>query len=211
MSLDPHRNVRRAVALALLLAAAGCSRRAPVPEPGQARTTPPDLRGSRVMVLPFQDAAALAGDPDAELAFGLRSRGEGVTWILPPRLEEALERSPGLDTRLHGLPVGMFSAGEVRRVGDPLYGDLRRLGELVNAEVALLPVRAWVHPGEDGPRVRLSAAILHVRTGRVLWFGVAEGRPGEAADPAALASAVESLARTLLWYATGTGTTTPGA
>lgn len=211
MSLDPVSPARRALALALLLAVAGCGRKAPAPEPGVGGASPPDLRGSRVMVLPFQDAAALAGDPDAELAFGLRTRGEGVTWILPPRLEEALQRSPGLDTRLRGLPVGMFSAGEVRRVGDPLYGELRRLAALVDAEVALLPVRAWVHPGEGGPRIRMSAALVHVRTGRVLWFGVAEGDPGEAADPAALASAVESLARTLLWYVAGTGTTTPGA
>lgn len=208
----PSRSVSKALlALSLMAALSGCSRRAPVPEPGAARTTPPDLRGSRVMVLPIQDAAALGPEVDAELAFGLRARGQGVTWILPPRLQEVLDRSPGLNTRLHGLAVGTFSAAEVRRIGDPLYGDLRRLAALVDAEVALIPVRGWVHTAEDGPHLRLSAALIHVRTGRVLWFGVGEGGVGDAGDPAALASAVDALARTLLWYASGSGASTTGA
>jgi hypothetical protein len=156
------------------------------------------------MVLPFQDAAGLSGDADSELAFGLESRGRGVTWILPPRLQEVMDRSPGLDTRIRGLPVGMFSSAEVRRVGDPLYGDLRRLAALVDAEVALLPVRAWVDTGAEGSRLRMSTALIHVRTGRVLWFGVVEGDVRDPATPAALASVVDVLARTLLWYAVGT-------
>lgn len=152
------------------------------------------------MVLPFQSALGAAGDPDAELAFALRDRGPGVTWVLPPRLQQALDRSPGLQVRIHGLPVGVFGAAEVERVGDPLYGDLLRLAALVDAETALVPIRVWLAPGEAGDRVRASAALVHVRTGRVLWFAVAEGQPGEPQDPGALASAVDALARTLLWY-----------
>jgi len=162
------------------------------------------------MVVPFQQPGAVPGDVDAELAFMLRSRGEGVTWVLPPRLQEAVDRSPGLGARIRGLSVGAFSGAEVKRVGDPLFGDLLRLGSLVNAEVALVPIRAWVHSGESGPRVRLSAALIQVRTGRVLWYGIEEGGPGEPEDPGVLASAVDALGRKLLWYARPGGSETTG-
>lgn len=153
------------------------------------------------MVLPVQDVRGVAGDADAELGFGLRDRGSTVTWILPDRLEEALARAPGLDTRVHGLAVGAFSAAEVRRVGDPLYGELRRLAALVDAEAALLPVSAAAVtvPGQ-GTAVRFAVAVVEVRTGRVLWFGVAEGGHHPTGDPRGLASAVDVLARTLLWF-----------
>jgi len=187
--------------LALALAVSACGKgRAPVPEPGTSQGTPPDLRGSIVMVLPFQSAMGVAGDVDAELAFALRDRAPGVDWVLPPRLQRALDRSPGLNVRIHGLQVGVFSAAEVQRVGDPLYGDLLRLGALVDAQTALLPVRAWVVPGEGGIRVRVSAALVHVRTGRVPWFGLVEGAPAETDDPGALASAVDALIQKLIWY-----------
>lgn len=192
-----------AVVAALLWASSGCGggRQAP-PEPGEPQSPPPDLRGIRVMVLPAQSVSGVAGDVDAEVAFALRDRGREVAWVLPPRLQEALDRSPGLGGRIHGLPVGVFGAAEVRRVGDPLYGDLRRVAALVDAEVALLPVRVWVHAAGD-TRVRISAALVHVRTGRVLWFGVVQGEPLEPADPGALASAADALTRALLGIAAG--------
>ena len=88
----------------------GCGGKAQAPVPGTSQGSPPDLRGSRVMVLPVQRVVGVEGDANAELAFGLRGRGAGVTWILPPRLDEVLERSPGLDTRTRGLAVGGFSS-----------------------------------------------------------------------------------------------------
>ncbi|NJD20421.1 MAG: hypothetical protein FIA95_14215 [Gemmatimonadetes bacterium] len=201
MSLSRIRPPHPVSTLVLALALSACGRgRTPVPQPGSSQGTPPDLRGSIVMVLPFQSTTGIAGDADAELAFALRDRAPGVTWVLPPRLQQALDRSPGLQVRIHGLQVGVFSSAEVERVGDPLFGDLLRLGSLVDAEAALVPLRAWTVPGEGGTRVLGSAALIHVRTGRVLWFGVVEGTPAEADDPAALASAVDALARTLLWY-----------
>ena len=152
------------------------------------------------MVLPVQDVRGVDGDADAEIAFGLQDRGTEVTWIFPPRLQEILDRSPGI-SRIRGLPVGVFSAGEVRRIGDPLYGDLRRLGAMVDGEVALIPLVAAAQAADSaGVAVRVSAALIHVRTGRVLWFGMVEGDTHEVSDPGALASAVDALARTLLWY-----------
>jgi hypothetical protein len=186
----------------LTVGLAACAGTARPPEPGEQQGTPPDLRGRRVMVLPFQENLGVPGDPDAEMAFGLTGRSSGVTWILPPELQRVVDRSPGSNLRIRALPVGAFTMAEVRRIGDPLYRDLRRLSEFVDAEVALLPVRAWTDAdvGSD-PTVRLSAALIHVGTGRVLWFGVVEGTAHPLEDPRGLASAVDRMARTLLWYA----------
>ena len=192
--------LRTATAVALAVGLTACMGRAAAPEPGTSQGTPPDLRGSRVMVLPVQDVRGVAGDSDAEIAFALQDREPGVTWVLPRRIQESLDRSPGMNGRIHGLSVGAFSAGEVRRIGDPLYGDLRRLGALVDADVALIPLWAAQVADSAGTTVRLSATLIQVRTGRVLWFGMVEGDAREASDAGALASAVDALARTLLWY-----------
>jgi hypothetical protein len=194
------------LALLAVWAAAACgSRTAPPPEPGTVLGFAPDLRGRRVMLLPVQQNLGVPGDADAELAFGLQSRGTGVGWILPAEVEEVLGRSPGIQARTRGLPVGNFVAAEVERVGDPLYGELRRLASLVAADAVLLPVQAALAapvPGGE-PSVRLWTALIEVRTGRVLWFSVLEGEPFPRGDPRGLASAVDLLSRELLWYATG--------
>jgi len=155
-----------------------------------------------VLVLPFQQVLGVPGDVDAEFTFALRERGEGVMWILPADVEAVLARTPGMQARTRGLPVGDFLVAEVNRVGDPLYGELRRVAALVDAEVILLPVQAALasEPGLD-PRVRTWATLLDVRTGRVLWFSFLEGQPAPGAGPAALTSAVEQVVGSLLWYA----------
>ena len=179
-----------------------CGGTRPAPGPGTTSGVAPDLRGRNVLVLPVQQNLGVRGDPDAEMAFGLRERGAGINWILPSEVEEVLERSPGLPSSLRGLPVGQFLAAEVRRVGDPLYGELRRLSALVDAEAVVLPVQASLEaePGPD-PTVRLWTALIEPRTGRVLWFSVLDGMAFPAGDPRGLASAVNEMARTMLWYA----------
>jgi len=99
----------------------------------------------------------------------------------------------------------MFLRSEVERVGDPLYGNLRRLAALVDAEVALVPVRVSPGPTQVSGQSALEAmaALIMIRTGRVLWFGVVAGEPGAQDDPAVLASVMDSLARRLLWYVGG--------
>ena len=151
------------------------------------------------MVLPVQlktgvPQAALA---DSELAHALRSRGEGVSWVFPPELDGILERSPGVATQTEGLPVGVFLQAEVNRVGDPLFGQLVRLGGLTGADVALIPVELKYR--EEGTYM-MSVALIVIRTGRVSWYGVIEGLAGEAQDPATLASVAEVMARNLLPY-----------
>jgi len=172
------------------------------PSPGTSNSLPPDVSGRTVMVLPVQAEVGVEGDADAELAFALTSRESAVDWVFRAQLESALERSPGLGARTTGLAAGMFLRREVQRVGDPLYGDLRRLAALVNAEVALIPVALLPSElDENGLRsFEASVALIDVRSGRVLWFGVVAGDPGNLGDPGVLASAMDRLARRLLWY-----------
>ena len=196
------RNVIAVAALAILVSACA-SGNTQAPEPGSSRGTPPDLRGLKVIVLPFQQNAGVPGNPDAELAFGLQSRSPGVEWVLPEEMDGILARSPSVRTRTRGLSVGIFLRTEVDRVGDPLYGELRRMAALVDAEVVLIPI--GISPSnaeaEGDPTVAVTAALVVARTGRVAWFGIVEGEALPAGDPRGLASAVDQLARTLLWYA----------
>ena len=75
------------------------------------------------------------------------------------------------------------------------------MAALVDAQAVLLPVQAVFasEAGED-PTIQLAVALIEVRTGRFCWFGIAEGGAFPAGDPRGLASSVDRLARTLLWY-----------
>ena len=180
----------------------GCAGTGAAPSAGEFEGFIPDLRGVRVMVFPVQLRSGVAGDPDPEITYALRTRSTEVLWIFSNELEAILARSPSVDSAVRGLPVGVFLSAEVRRVGDPLYGQLRRLGALTNSDIALIPVAIGVGElGMDGTSVvEIAATIVNVRTGQVIWFGVVEGRPGSVSDFGVVASAVEELAETLLWY-----------
>jgi hypothetical protein len=194
----------RALLATLVLVLAGCAGTAPPPEPGQSRGVPPDLRGRRVILLPVQQNLGVRGDVDAEIRFTFTDRGREVEWIFEEEVEQVLARTPGMDTRTRGLPVSLFTSAEVERVGDPLYGQLRRMSALVEADVILIPIAATFEPNETivngQPRVRLTATLVEPRTGRVVWYGIEEGGDFEQSDPRALASAVEALAATVFWY-----------
>lgn len=199
----------RAGALSLLLAW-GCSgisggSSAP-PSPGEFSGSVPDLRGSRVLVLPVQSVEGFppgTGSPaaDAELAFALGERGPAVEWVLPDEIRRVLARSPGVQVTPDALPVGPFLRGSVQRVGDPLFGDLIRLSALTSTQVALIPVR--VRSGQDAVdgtwRVEILGTFLDVRSGRVLWTGVVDGRGGTGLSfEGELLVAADSFARTVV-------------
>ena len=196
-----------AAAAAAALAACGGNRHAP-PTP-DAPPPPPSLAGAVVMLMPLQDAAyarlSAEGDGgagaqlDAELAYWLAERGAGVRWVLPARLREVLARSPGLGIDIANLDIAAFRAAQVQRVGDPLFGDLVRLGALVNARFALIPAFAAYRPGADGEpgRIELAAIVIDCTDGRVHWFGLVAGEPGPAGAQATAATAAQALARAL--------------
>jgi len=180
--------------LGLLLGA--CASQSAPPAPGDVRGGMPDLRGHRVLVLPVQ---IRAGSPsgvtiDEEIAYALSTRGERVSWVFPDEVEATLRRSPGVQANLYNLPVGIFLQAEVNRIGDPLYGDIRRLTTLAGADIALLPIALEYGQGEYD----LTAALLNPVTGRVLWFAVVQGGEGPAGAPATLASVSDALARAVL-------------
>ncbi len=179
---------------------AACAGQAPAPEAGYSTGLVPDLRGVPVMVFPVQEVQGLpvGVDPDGELAFALTERGADEGWIWPSDIRAIAARTPGLAMNVDGLPVGVFLQAEVQRVGDPLYGNLRRVSAVANSEVALIPVQ--VRAPADGGRVavEIAAALIQTRTGRVLWFGiVADPAPG-ADRRAGLARAAGLLARAIL-------------
>lgn len=160
------------------------------------------------MVLPAQAAPGSNTLPDAEpvpgldreIGFWLAESAPRVEWVFPPALERALERSPSLGIRLNSLAVSSFHRAEVEIIGDPLFGDLRALGALVDARYALLPVAAeFVMPADSGGlgRVELRVALIDTRGGRVLWYGALAGETGPADSPAVVATAAQALARTV--------------
>jgi hypothetical protein len=178
------------------LALAACASPEPM-KPGDFRGGVPDLRGQRVMVLPVQlrDGASASVTIDEEIVYALSARGEQVSWAFPSELDRILRRSPGVQANLYGLPVGIFLQVKVNRIGDPLYGELRRLSTLVGAEFALIPVQ--LSYGADG-RFSLAATILNPVTGRVVWFGIIQGGEGAADAPGSLASVTNAFAMAIL-------------
>lgn len=202
-----------ALALALVVA---CGQRAEPPSPDRPQATAPSLASLAVLVLPAQagpmppafatDSAPAAiiapgAEPvpglDAELAFALTELGRRTRWVLPDAMANAIARSPSLrDIRLHGLAVSAFHRAEVENIGDPLFGDLRRLSALMDARYALVPVAALYAPdGQGSGRVEIAAALIDTLGGRVVWFGAVAGEPGAQGSAAVIATAAQALAR----------------
>src|SRR5687768_12917011 len=102
----------------------------------------------QVLVLPVQ---APGNAPlDAELAYWLGERARQVKWVLPASIDRTLARNPGMGIRPRELEVGVFKRAQVKRIGDPLFGDLRRLAAIFDTRVALLPIAAEVRTTADG-------------------------------------------------------------
>lgn len=186
--------------LALVGILSACAAARPAPTPGRVRGRIPDLLGAAVMVLPVQATRGVSGDATAEVVDALRGRGAGVRWLMPDTLRLALARNPSLDVPLDALPVGVFLRAEVNRLGDPMFGYLRRLAALTGARITLIPVEVRSRPAtaEQPAADEVVAAIVDAESGRVAWFGVVEGAPGDGGSPRALASAADALARMLL-------------
>lgn len=185
------------LALSLLVAGCAAGRATPPAGPGFERGGVPDLRGSRVLVLPLQLNSGVHPDIGREIDYALSTRGAGEgEWILPDALRELLRTNAATSIRIDALPVDVFLSREVDRVGDPLFGDLYRLGVMAGAEYALLPVEARARIAEDGEEVaEIAVALIEVRTGRVFWFGIVGGSAGEPRALSSAASAADALAR----------------
>jgi len=184
------------LAVAILVFAACAPKRDPEGA-AETRGAVPDLRGLRVLVLPVQlrPGVSSALTIDEELAYALSSRSNRVTWFFGPQVEEILRRSPSVEAGVRNLPVGMFLQAEVRRVGDPLYGEIRRLTTLVDADLVVIPVQ--ISYGDDGA-FHLMATIIDPVSGRVLWSSTVVGDPGPSDSPGTLAAVADVFSRALL-------------
>ncbi len=206
-SIAAHRVAARVAYLALLAGTLASCGGTPPPSAGQARGFVPSLLGRKVIVFPVQRDLGIGGDATAEMVFALQGTGSGPEWLLPDELRSTMARSGSLDAPLDNLPVDVFLQAQVDRIGDPIYGIMRRIGAVTSADVALLPIA--IRPGPppvdstgsviDGPvAAEYVAALLDIRTGRVIWFGAEGGLPGAVGDPSRLASAADALARRLV-------------
>jgi hypothetical protein len=188
----------RSVVLPLLLLLAACAR----PEPPVANriTAAPDLSNMGVLVLPVHSGVVPAApvtapselrldgvsDLDAELAFWLRERGGSVRWVFPDAIDRMLARTPALNVKPRALDVAIFRRARVERIGDPLFGDLKRLASVLDARFALVPVAAEFKAA--GNRIETALALIDTTFGDVVWFGVLAGD-----SPADLAQRVAAL------------------
>jgi hypothetical protein len=198
---------------AVLLAACASSPAPPAADTAQQAF--PDIGGQNVMLLPVQHAvpaisppaatdttrAMLALSPEslraleAELAYWLPEHAARVRWVLPEQLERAVSRSAAIQVSVRDLPVRDFQRSRLEAIGDPLYGDLRKVAVLTDARLALLPIGAiWIPETGGSGRVHLAAALIDTMGGAVLWYGVAAGSPGRPDDATAVASAARALA-----------------
>ncbi len=147
---------------------------------------------------------ALAGSPDqvdAELAFWLQDGSPDTEWILPDELQAVADRTPQWRLKLRNDPrtVVETSPGH-RRLADPLYGDLRRLGAVLDANYALVPinVRRGVAADSMGAMAAtITAAFVDIRGGTVAWLGTVEGKARGGNGEGAIAAAAAALARAL--------------
>lgn len=201
---------------ALTLTTAACSRSVAPPAADTEQRPFPDIGGASVMLLPIQrivptiappaafdtaravaalSAASLAA-LEAELTYWLPEHARRVHWVLPDAIERAMRGSAALRINVRDLPVRDFQRSRLRAIGDPLYGDLRRVAVVTDTRLALLPLGAlWVPEIGGSGRVHIAAALIDTVGGAVLWYGVAAGEPGPADDAATLASAAQALVR----------------
>ena len=177
---------------------AACGKEAPPPTPDNPQPAVPNLAGLDVMVLPAQPAPG--GVPegfDAALSAVLTSEYPSVTWILPAAIDRVVQRTPTLGIRPHALSVSILRSPETERIGDPLYGDLRRLGAIVDARYAVVVYQVgYVAPDSTETHGRIEGAVAIIDTigGRILWRGLIAGERGPDGDEVVLATAVQRLA-----------------
>lgn len=172
----------------------------PPPSPDLPQPAVPNLAGLDVMVLPAQPApGGVPAGFDEALSALLETEYDNVEWRLPAELVRAAARSPILDVDPRALSVSILRNPEETHIRDPLLGDLRRLGALVDARYAVVVYRAgYVVPADSAAghgRVEAAAAIIDTVGGRILWRGLVAGERGPAGDEVVLATAVQEVAR----------------
>ncbi|HEY0994753.1 MAG TPA: hypothetical protein VGD77_02060 [Gemmatimonadaceae bacterium] len=177
------------VALALL-AACGGARPAEQAAPAAPSRPLAGLAGQRVLVAPLfvireGDALGWAAQIprqaefrrtiEEEIAFALRDRGAGTTWVMPEQLVRYYQRNPTTSPDPGALAAGPLRAASLQpgaRLTEPLASQLRTLVALHDARLVLLPVELSFEPaGGTMGRASLRLVLADARTSDVRWVG----------------------------------------
>jgi hypothetical protein len=187
-------------ALAMLLSAAACGGKKPPPG-GVApavSVAPMDLGGQRVLILPVQASSGLQFNREIitdEIVAALRARDTRTQWIDPARLRRSLAQSPNFAPDPAALPNDRYEVYGDRRIQGGLQDAVRRYMALTEARLVVIPRSATlITPDSGAALVRLNVAVVDARTGFVVWWGEADGRPAAPDDRALITSAAQALA-----------------
>jgi hypothetical protein len=204
------------VVAALGAGVAGCARMAAPPSADGRQAPFPDIGGRTVLLLPVQSAMPVVAVPEtadpgrsmvplpeqarqaleAELSYWLPEQAPRSRWVLPAAIDRAVRQSPSIDVRVRELTVRDFQRARLEMIGDPLYGELRRVAALMDARPAVLPIGAvWIPEQAGGGRVHLAVALIDTFGGDVVWYGVVAGTAGPLDDATVIASVAQALAR----------------
>lgn len=169
--------------------------------------TAPTLGTTGVLLLPVQDGAVPTADTtmrhwpvdraalNGEIAYWIQQSKSAKKWVLPATIARSLARNPGLEIKPNELAVGSFQHAQVKRIGDPLFGDLRRLAGVFDAAVAVIPIAAeYLGKTQDSATVNIATAVINPLDGNVVWFGVISGSEKGVRSEAAMASAAQAFA-----------------
>ena len=170
------------------------------------------LSGQTVMVLPVQYARPMSGGwaggarnamdaarlTDLEITFALHEQGGRATWVLPEQQVRTLKRRPSIQVDPYVLSADRVrSEGmDLRRIEDPLYGEVRLLAALFDSRYVVWPLEVLYRENKDAPggRLAIRALLIDARGGDVLWQGLAFASDDPPASAAALASAAQAFA-----------------
>ncbi len=200
--------MKRYCYLPLLVAFAACGGRPQNAPPVPAATPAPVLSGQTVMIFPVQRGNVPVAQAesqhftiateklDAELAYWLPQVATNVKWTLPNAIQRAITRSPSLAIDINNLAVNSFQQAQVKRIGDPLFGDLRKLAAVLDTRLAVIPIAAErIGATNDSARVQVATAVIDALSGNVVWFGIIESDADARGEEAGIASAAQAMAR----------------
>jgi hypothetical protein len=133
---------------------------------------------------PYRDRRAALRHADSLISEALLGRGPEVRWVLPPELRKMARRSAGFVPEPDEMGQAVLRSPKMATIPDPLRSSLRSLLAIADGRLALVPAALGFGPEPNGQiRADLSIVLGDVRTGKVLWRSLAQGR-GKSPDEA---------------------------